>query len=82
VPEKTLDVLGPQPVGADETGAPIVVGEHERDLGFERLAQLGTHVVTKLLLGPGPIYDRHDLRSPCRLDEPTPQVVVWLSPGR
>ena len=81
VTEKTLDVLGPQPVGADETGASIIVGEHERDLGLERLAQLGTHEVTKLPLGPGPIYDRDDLRSPCRLDEPPPQLVRVAQSG-
>ena len=35
--------------------------EHERDLGLERLAELGGDEVAELGLGPGPVHDRDDL---------------------
>ena len=68
-----------QTVGTDEGGGSAVTRrQDERDLGFERLAQLCGEELAQFCLRPREVDDRDDLRAPRRLDEAPKQLVALL----
>jgi hypothetical protein len=67
-------------MGPDEGGGSAVTRrEDERDLGLERLAQLGGEELAELELRASEVDDRDDLRAAGRLDEAPKQLVAVLN---
>ena len=78
--EQSRFLRGLQAVRADDTRETAArAGDDERDLGFERLAELLRDERAELRLGLRTVHDRDELRAPGRLDEPPQELVATVS---
>ena len=80
--EQVCTMVGREAVGANESANPSAEGfrQDERDLGLERLTELGGEKPAQLGLRTGGVDNRDDLRSPGRLDEAPKQLVPAVNP--